>query len=251
MNILNLLKQIRIILIEFSPAIMISIFITLLALIIADCIQYHIHEYGHVLKLKEAIYNDKKIKSDNITIQVVKFKGYTKRKVYSEYFQYLENNKQETEYQNIIKDIATNGYQFSKQMETYKLFWIVCSFILISTIIFTIYTIFYNRDHTTISFTLLFFIMLTCIMHIIFDYLFSGKSGYGSINAVASDCFIYNYPNKFKYTTLQEDKKYFQKDYKILLDIRINLSDKENLKLDIISKDIFYKLYNTVFPIDV
>lgn len=169
MNILNLLEHYIIIawsllintLIEFSPTIMISIFITLLALIIADYIQYHIHEYGHVLKLKEAIYNDKKIKSDNITIQVVKFKGYTKRKVYSEYFQYLENNKQETEYQNIIKDIATNGYQFSKQMETYKLFWIVCSFILISTIIFTIYTIFYNSNHTTISFTLLFFIMLT------------------------------------------------------------------------------------------
>ena len=157
MEILNWLKQIiNNTLIEFSPAIMISISIMLVTLILLQHIQYHIHEYGHVLKLKEAIYNDKKIKSDNITIQVVKFKGYVKRKVYSEYFQYLENNKQETEYQNIIKDIATGGYNFSKRISEYKVFWIVCSFILISTIIFTIYTIFYNSNHTTISFTLLF-----------------------------------------------------------------------------------------------
>ena len=87
-------------------------------------------------------------------------------------------------------------------------------------------------------------------MYSVSVYLLLCKSGYGSIKAVASDCFIYNYPNEFKYTTLQEDKKYLPKDYKILLDIRINLSDKENSKPDIISKDMFYKLYTKIFPID-
>ncbi len=262
MNILNWLKHYIIIiwsvinrLIEFSPAIMISISIMLVTLILLQHIQYHIHEYGHVLKLKEAIYNDKEIKSDNITIQVIKFTNHfglltPKVKVYSDYFKILENNKQKPKYQNIIKNIAAAGHNYSKLISEYKLFWITCFSILISTIIFTIYTICYNNNHTTISFTLLFFITLTWIMYSASAYLFLCKGGYGSIEAVASDCFIYNYPNEFKYTTLQKDKKYLQKNHKILLDIRINLSDKENLKVDIISKDMFYKLYTKLFLID-
>ena len=256
MEILNWLKQIiNNTLIEFSPAIMISISIMLVTLILLQHIQYHIHEYGHVLKLKEAIYNDKKIKSDNITIQVVIFTTFfglwiSKIKVYSEYFQYLDNNKQEIEYQDIIKDIATGGYNPNKQISKYKLFWITCSFILIFTIIFTIFTIFYNSNHTTISFTLLFFIMLTWIMYSIFTYLLLCKGGYGSIEAVASDCFICNHPDEFKYTTLKEDSEYLKKDHKIILDIKIDLNNKENSKPDIISKDMFYKLYNKISPID-
>ncbi len=95
--------------------IMIGLAVILLTVMINRKYEYHFHEYGHVIKLKENIYKDiynykKEIKSDEINIQVVKFLGSFKVKTYCDYFKYLENKKQLTEYQEVIKDIAISGY---------------------------------------------------------------------------------------------------------------------------------------------
>ena len=249
-NILNFLKP------YITTALPLIIFIEitfalLLVIKIAHYIQYHSHEYGHISKLKKAIYNDKEIKFDNITIQVAKFKGFlipTKIKTYSNYFKYLENKKQDANYQAIIKDIAIGGYEFSKKVTTYKLFWIICSFICISTLIFPVFTIFYNNNYAIVSLPLLLFITLAWLMCIVSIYLLLCKNGYGpnklSTKGKISDHYIHSHPNEFKYLTLEEDSKYLQKEYKIILYIEIDLSDRKNPKTNIISRNKFYKLYS-------
>ena len=171
--------------------------------------------------------------------------------MYSDYFEILENNKQKAKYQNIIKDIAINGYDFSKKIMLYKSFCIVYCIIWLITLIAII-----RNNCVTINFDLiLLHELLFWLAFTIFMYFSLCESGYGPNKSNSkergdSDHYIYFHPNEFKYTTLQKDKKYLQKNHKILLDIRINLSDKENLKVDIISKDMFYKLYTKLFLID-
>ncbi len=255
MNILNFTPNIII-----WCEIIISLMIILFILIGLHCLQYHIHEYGHILELKKSIYKNireykKEMKSNKINIQVIKFKGIlipTKIKTYSDYFEFLKNKKQECEYQNIIKNIAISGYEFSKNIIiTYKLFWIMCFSIWISISTFTLFTIFYIGSHTTINITInikllylkllsILVLILILIVCIIFGYLLLCEAGYGSAKTINSDCYIYHYPKNFEYTTLEEDKKYIKKDCKILLDIMIALKDIENPKISITSKDILY-----------
>lgn len=204
------------------------------------------------------------MKSHEISIQVVKFKGVfipTKIKTYSNYFEYLKNKKQEYEYQSIIKNIAIGGYEFSKNIiTTYKLFWTMCASIWILISIFTLFTIFYISNHTAINITynfkhnslkLLFILILSLILAvcIIFGYLLLCEAGYGSIKAINSDCYIYNYPENFEYTTLDKDKKYIQKDCKLLLDIIIDLKDIENPKINIILANKLYNFIKRKYPL--
>lgn len=101
---------------DFKATIMISIIITVIILLLTGLALYHVqshtYEYGHVLKLKEIIYEHKKdIEANTVKIQVAKFTTFfglmiSKIKVYSDYFEILKNNKQKAKYQNILKDIA-------------------------------------------------------------------------------------------------------------------------------------------------
>ena len=72
------------------------------------------------------------------------------------------------------------------------------------------------------------------------------ESGYGpnkpnSKGKGDSDHYIYFHPSEFKYLTLEEDSKHLKKEHKILLDLVIDLSDKENPKTNIVSRNKFYK----------
>lgn len=213
--------------------------------IIIHYIQCRIHEYGHILKLKKEIYRNisdykKETNSNTINIKVAKFKGTYKIKTYSDYFAYLQNKKQEFKYQNIIKDIAISGYQFNKQTIMYIPFLIIYFFIWTATLM-----------PKTAS---VFSIIHKCIVGIVFLYLFVSIYGYGpnkiKSEITTSDRYIYFHPNEFRYITLEKDKKLLQRDYKILLNIVIDLTNSENPKINIISKSLIYKLLIVMFPLD-
>lgn len=223
------------------------IFIVVSILIIHH-IQYQIHEYGHVLELKKSIFKDienykKETETNKINIQVIKFIGCDKKKTYSDYFQYIENKKQEFKYQSIIKDIATSGYLFSKQIITHKYLWITYC----STWIIVLFTILYTH-HIYVYITAFYMI------YVIIIYFFTSERGYGSnkLNHKRgiSDHYLYHHPKDFKYVTLEEDKENLQKEYKILLNIIIDLSDTENPKINIISKNKFYNLLTKIVPLN-
>ncbi len=233
------------------PTVIILLLVVLPPIIIIYHIQYHVHEYGHVLELKKAIYKDidnykKETKTDKISIQVIKFIGCDKKKTYSDYFQYLENKKQEFKYQSIIKDIADGGYLFSKQIIVYKYLWITYFVIWVIISIFTMFNPYYNYIYVLIN------LYVICMISI---YLYTSETGYGSNKTNSkrrgdSDHYIYRHPKDFKYITLKEDKENLQKEYKIILDIVVDLSDAENPKINTISKNKFYKLLTKIYPID-
>ncbi len=235
---------------SWQLAIIISFAISLLILWVLYGIQSYIHEYGHVLKLKEMIYKYKKdIETNIVRIQVAKF-GTWKIKAYSDYFEILENNNQKTKYQIIIKDIAINGYEFSKQIIPYKLFGIICFIIWIITPLLIIFTILYNNPLLTLLSNI-----LALIMYIIFSYFLLCEVGYGPNKSKSkeksfSDHYIYFHPNEFKYLTLEADKENLQKEHKIILDIIIDLTNQENPKTNIIFINIFYNCLNKKFPLD-
>ena len=77
MNILNFTPNIII-----WCEIIISLMIILFILIGLHCLQYHIHEYGHILELKKSIYKNireykKEMKSNKINIQVINLKAFS------------------------------------------------------------------------------------------------------------------------------------------------------------------------------
>ncbi len=198
-----------------SISIIILLLILILTLFRLHYIQSYKHEYGHVLKLKEMIYKHKKdIEANTISIQVAKF-GTWKVKTYSDYFEILENNKQKAEYQIIIKDIAINGYEFSKQIMLYKPFCIVYCIIWLITLIAII-----CNNCVTINFDLiLLHELLFWLAFTIFMYFSLCESGYGPNKSNSkergdSDHYIYFHPNEFKYITLEEDKKHLKKSIK-------------------------------------
>lgn len=99
-----------------------------------------------------------------------------------------------------------------------------------------------------------FSLIYNSITGIIFLYLLLSKKGYG-LNKLnpkrgISDHYIYRHPNEFRYITLEEDKKLLQRDYKILLNIEIDLTNSENPKINIVSKSLIYKLLIIMFPLD-
>lgn len=171
--------------------------------------------------------------------------------MYSDYFEILENNKQKAKYQNIIKDIAINGYDFSKKIMLYKSFCIVYCIIWLITLIAII-----RNNCVTINFDLiLLHELLFWLAFTIFMYFSLCESGYGPNKSNSkergdSDHYIYFHPNEFKYITLEEDSKHIKKEHKILLDLVIDLSDKENPKTNIVSRNKFYKKLNKRFPLD-
>mgnify|MGYP005771476807 FL=1 len=236
--------------------IMIGLAVILLTVMINRKYEYHFHEYGHVIKLKENIYKDiynykKEIKSDEINIQVVKFLGSFKVKTYCDYFKYLENKKQLTEYQEVIKDIAIGGYVFSKHVTKHINFhklYILFS-VTMATSIWLLLILYIN--HSLIShFVLTIILYILCIL----SYIFLCNSGYGPKNLdndtkAKSDHYTYCYPEKFKYTDLEEDKKHIQKEYKILLNVKIDLNNRE-CPTTAVEKDMLYKLIIKKFPLD-
>ena len=245
-------------------SILVLLIIIFLVIYFLDMYIFYFHEYGHISKmienLKKDIHNYEKEVKSNIIIQVTEYATFFnvitfKRKTYSNYFKYLENKRQESKYQDIIKDIAIGGYEFSKQLENYKIF----------HMLHTIFTI-----SATISLTLIvvlalinkiIYIQLTCCVLIIIVMIFLPKKfyklfysiyryrckiGYGlkPINNTKkgmNDCYIYSNPNQFIYANIEEDKKYTKGKPKILLYIVINLNDIENIEPKTIYKNNIYK----------
>ncbi len=233
--------------------ILLKIILPIVIVVIIHYIQCRIHEYGHVLRLKKEIYKNisdykEEINLNTVNIKVAKFKGDYKIKehidykikTYSDYFIYLQNKKQEFKYQNIIKDIAISGYQLNKQVIMYIPFLIVYFLIWIATLIPVTANVF-SIIHKSIT-------------GIIFLYLLVSIDGYGpnkiKSKITVSDRYIYSHPNEFRYITLEEDKKLLQRDYKILLNIEIDLTNPENPKINIVSKSLIYKLLIIMFPLD-
>ena len=218
--------------------------IMLLVIVIIDKYQFHLHEYGHVLKIKENLYKNiddykKKTNLKTVTIEVIIFTTPfspipVKRKIYSEYFTYLEKNSKDIRYQNIIKDIAIGGYSFSKKILNPKLLRAILVSALISTI-----TIIVDMPIGFIGLPVS--IILPSIIFLLFH-----KNGYGSKKLSSkgmSDNYIYHHPENFRYISLKEDKKQLQKKYKDIkikkiLTINIDLNNLENSK---INSDNMYK----------
>ena len=63
-----------------------------------------------------------------------------------------------------------------------------------------------------------------------------------------SDHQIFENPSKFKYTNLTKDKEQLQKQYKILLDIKVDLNNKK-YPVIVIPKDKLYRKIIQEFPI--
>ena len=228
---------------------------------IFDKYKFYYHEYGHILKLKENLYKDidnyiEEMKSHKINIQVVDFINTTKqkRKTYSNYFEYLENKKQGINYQKIIKDIAIGGYEFSKNtikhIELHKLCIyfsnIITAFILLIIIISNINNIKYLLISGLII-SIIFYVILIAI------YLYFCRVAYGPpkvSDQSMSDHYIFKNPDKFKYINLKEDIKHIKGIPQILLEIKIDFSDKENPKVNIIKQDTTYKKITKKFPLE-
>lgn len=213
-----------------------------------DKYKFYYHEYGHVLKIIENSVKDidnyiEEMKSDKINIQVIEFTKFfriltLKRKTYSDYFEYLENKKQETDYQKIIKDIAIGGYKFSKKFKIHIKFYVLCAFLTIIEFISIL---------KVVSFVLAIIISITIIIAInpITIYRYFCKAAYGLLPKSSyqgmNDYYIYLYPSKFKYTNLEEDAKSIKGKPKILLKIEIDFSNQENPETNILKQDKFYE----------
>ena len=63
-----------------------------------------------------------------------------------------------------------------------------------------------------------------------------------------SDNYIYHHPEKFKYTSFDEDTKQIKANYKIILDIDIELNSIKNLNKNIILQDRTYSKITNKFP---
>lgn len=257
-NILNFLKSL------YLPERICNLLYKIVFIIITGPIQCRIHEYGHVLKLKKEIYKDinnykEETNSNIINIKIAKFEcDYKikehidyKIKTYSDYFIYLQNKKQEFKYQNIIKDIAINGYQFNKQAIMY-----ICIPLLILYCLILVALLMPNMLIVSLIPNILGIgsIVCICIAIIVFLYLFLSINGYG-LNKIKSeitmsDKYIHSHPNEFRYITLEKDAELLQRNYKILLEIEIDLANSEDPKINIISKDLIYKWLTQKFSLD-
>lgn len=231
----------------------------LLYLLLIDKYKFHFHEYGHVLKIIENLAEDidnykKETDSNKIKIQVISFtKPFglipEKRKTYSDdYFTYLEKNAKDVKYQNIIKDISINGYIFSKKFIEQKTFCIlrIIFSITVGIIIFSICNL--SLFPTLIISISSFIISYICF--IIF-YIKLCEAGYGKEELSEkgmSDNYIYHHPEKFKYTSFDEDTKQIKANYKIILDIDIELNSIKNLNKNIILQDRTYSKITNKFP---
>ena len=231
--------------------------LTIIALIIANYYQYHYHEYGHILKIIEnSIKDADKYKTETntnvINIQVAKSKGIlipTKIKTYSNYLEYLEHKNQDIEYQEIIKDIAVSGCSFSMNniwsMKFHKPY--ITVLINITTLISLIVILLDIKQLLLVYFTITIILYIFCIP----AYAICAKSGYGCKKLKSkklksknkkdmSDHQIFENPSKFKYTNLTKDKEWLQKQYKILLDIKVDLNNKR-YPVIVIPKDKLYR----------
>lgn len=269
-NILSNLSVATLISVILLLIILLVIFLTIYFL---DKYIFYFHEYGHILKIVKNLNEDKydyeKDINTDIVIQVVEYTTFFnfitfKRKTYSNYFKYLENKKQESKYQSIIKDIAIGGYEFSKQLENYKSFHILHTIFIISATITIILLllVFINK----ILFIQLILNILVIIIVIIFFpkklyklfysiYKYMCKVGYGkkSINTHKkgmNDCYIHEYPNQFAYTNREEDKKHTKGKPKVLLDIVIDLNDIENIEPRTIYQNNIYRKIAKNFPLN-
>lgn len=268
---------------DLSVATLIAIILLLILLLVVfltiyflDKYIFYFHEYGHILKIVKNLNKDKydyeKGINTNIVIQVIEYTTFFnfitfKRKTYSNYFKYLENKKQESKYQSIIKDIAIGGYEFSKQLENYKSFHILHIIFIISATITIILLlvpvlVFINK---IIYIQLILNILVIIIVIIFFPkkvyklfsliYKYRCKIGYGKkpINTHKkgmNDCYIHEYPNQFAYTNREEDKKHTKGKPKVLLDIVINLNNIENIEPKTIYKNNIYKKIIKNFPLN-
>ena len=239
--------------------IIVMIILSIAALMIASYYQYHYHEYGHVLKIIENSVKDAnnyitETNTSIINIQVAKL-GIWKRKTYSNYFEYLENKKQETKYQEIIKDITVGGRNFSinvvKHIKFHKPY--IIALIYITTIILSIVIL---LDIKQLLLLFMYF-AITIIFYIfcILAYVICVIGGYG-INILKSknkegmsDRQIFKNPSKFKYINLTEDEEQLQKQNKILLDIKIDLNNKK-YPVIVIPRDNLYKKIIQEFPLN-
>jgi len=244
-----------------------AIIIGILTITVLDKHKFYYHEYGHVMKIKEHLLKDidnyiEKTKSNKVTIKVVEFIILhkiipLKRKTYSNYFEYLENKKQEIDCQKIIQDIAIGGYEFSKKAIKYTEFQKLCTKLSVITTTFILFTLLILKVFNINNIKYLFItspiiIMIFYITYTII-YLFLCKSAYGSPKISKkgiSDHCIFNNPNKFKYTNLKEDIKYIKRKPEILLNIKIDFKDKENPKVNIIKQNTTYKKITEKFPLN-
>lgn len=268
-NILSNLSVATLIAIILLLILLLVVFLTIYFL---DKYIFYFHEYGHILKIIKNLNEDKydyEGINTNLVIQVIEYTTFFnlitfKRKTYSNYFKYLENKKQDSKYQSIIKDIAIGGYEFSKQLENYKSFHILHTIFTISATITIILLVlvFINK----ILFIQLILNILVIIIVIIFFpkklyklfysiYKYMCKVGYGkkSINTHKkgmNDCYIHEYPNQFAYTNREEDKKHTKGKPKVLLDIVIDLNDIENIEPRTIYQNNIYRKIAKNFPLN-
>ncbi len=234
---------------------------------ILDKYKFYYHEYGHVMKIKEHLLKDinnytEETKSNKVNIKVVEFIPLCrirtqKRKTYSNYFEYLENKKQEIDYQKIIQDIAINGYEFSKKAIKYTEFQKLCTKLSIITTTFILFILLILKVFNVNNIEYLFIasLIIITIFYITFtiSYLFFCRLAYGPPKASKkgmSDHYIFKNPDKFKYTNLEEDTKSIKGKPKILLEIEIDFSDKENPKVNIIKQDTTYKKITKKCPLE-
>mgnify|MGYP000102402307 CR=1 FL=1 len=273
-NILSNLSVATLISVILLLIILLVIFLTIYFL---DKYIFYFHEYGHILKIVKNLNEDKydyeKDINTDIVIQVVEYTTFFnfitfKRKTYSNYFKYLENKKQESKYQSIIKDIAIGGYEFSKQLENYKSFHILHTIFIISATITIILlllvvlvlvlfnTIFYMQPILNILVIMVIIFFPKKLYKLFYSiYKYMCKVGYGkkSINTHKkgmNDCYIHEYPNQFAYTNREEDKKHTKGKPKVLLDIVIDLNDIENIEPRTIYQNNIYRKIAKNFPLN-
>ncbi len=273
-NILSNLSVATLIAIILLLILLLVVFLTIYFL---DKYIFYFHEYGHILKIIKNLNEDKydyEGINTNLVIQVIEYTTFFnlitfKRKTYSNYFKYLENKKQDSKYQSIIKDIAIGGYEFSKQLENYKSFHILHTIFIISAtitiiLLLVLVSMLAYIDKTSYIQLILNILVIIIIVIIFFPkklhklfsliYKYMCKTGYGKkpINTRKkgmNDCYIHEYPNQFAYTNREEDKKHTKGKPKVLLDIVINLNNIENIEPKTIYKNNIYKKITKKFPL--
>lgn len=273
-NILSNLSVATLIAIILLLILLLVVFLTIYFL---DKYIFYFHEYGHILKIIKNLNEDKydyEGINTNLVIQVIEYTTFFnlitfKRKTYSNYFKYLENKKQDSKYQSIIKDIAIGGYEFSKQLENYKSFHILHTIFIISAtitiiLLLVLVSMLAYIDKTSYIQLILNILVIIIIVIIFFPkklhklfsliYKYMCKTGYGKkpINTRKkgmNDCYIHEYPNQFAYTNREEDKKHTKGKPKVLLDIVINLNNIENIEPKTIYQNNIYKKITKKFPL--